>query len=182
MGYQGNRGRELVMSTNANIFDESFLPDFEAFEVPPETVDADEIDEAVDTPEPIALGSDLLFNFVTGMFDTGSGNQLILAGEDRALVQWITVALLTPRGAFLIYPNEFGSDLHTLRGGGFTASEIASEIPVMIEDALLVHDRIDSVDNITFIIDNEGLLQVNFDVILDDDARLAFQAALPIQR
>jgi phage baseplate assembly protein W len=161
------------MSTN-------FVPDDEVFGLAPEPTDAESAFEDFEVEEPQDLGKDLQFDFIRGAFAVSPSNWLQQADEAQALVQWITVALITRRGSTVIYPGEFGSDLHELLGGSQRPQEIASEIPAMIEDALLVHDRIDSIRNVEFELSQDGLLTINFDVILDDDATLAFQASLPI--
>lgn len=65
---------------------------------------------------------------------------------DDALRQYIAKALITPRDRFAIYSDDYGNDLFDLIGADATPDLLDSEIPRMIEDALIYDDRIDSVD------------------------------------
>ena len=153
------------------------LPAFDAYGLPEERFSTDSFSGTA-VPELKDLGKDVAFSFVAGDFDLFKQNSPAAASEDRALAQWITIALITPRGRYIIYPETFGSELHTILGSGMDAEQLSLEVPEMIRSALLFHERIREVDNVRLRMIEERL-DVSFEVILDDDAKLTFSGALP---
>ena len=71
-----------------------------------------------------------------------------ISGLD-SLCQAIRIMLEVPRYRYPIYSWQFGSELETLIGSGF--SEVEQNAPAMIRDALLRDDRIDSVDGFSVV-------------------------------
>ena len=69
-----------------------------------------------------------------------------ISGLD-SLCQAIRVMLEVPRYRYPIYSWQYGSELDTLIGSGF--SDVQQKAPTMIRDALLRDDRIDEVDSFT---------------------------------
>ena len=81
---------------------------------------------------------------VTWNLDEMSGTKI--SGLD-SLWQAIRVMLEVPRYRYPIYSWQYGSELDTLIGSGF--SDVQQKAPTMIRDALLRDDRIDEVDSFT---------------------------------
>ena len=81
---------------------------------------------------------------VTWNLDEMSGTKI--SGLD-SLCQAIWVMLEVPRYRYPIYSWQYGSELDTLIGSGF--SDVQQKAPTMIRDALLRDDRIDEVDSFT---------------------------------
>lgn len=81
---------------------------------------------------------------VTWNLDEMSGTKI--SGLD-SLCQAIRVMLEVPRYRYPIYSWQYGSELDTLIGSGF--SDVEQKAPTMIRDALLRDDRIDEVDSFT---------------------------------
>ncbi len=81
---------------------------------------------------------------VTWNLDEMSGTKI--SGLD-SLCQAIRVMLEVPRYRYPIYSWQYGSELDTLIGSGF--SDVQQKAPTMIRDALLRDDRIDEVDSFT---------------------------------
>lgn len=81
---------------------------------------------------------------VTWNLDEMSGTKI--SGLD-SLCQAIRVMLEIPRYRYPIYSWQYGSELDTLIGSGF--SDVQQKAPTMIRDALLRDDRIDEVDSFT---------------------------------
>ena len=75
---------------------------------------------------------------VTWNLDEMSGTKI--SGLD-SLCQAIRVMLEVPRYRYPIYSWQYGSELDTLIGSGF--SDVQQKAPTMIRDALLRDDRID---------------------------------------
>ena len=80
----------------------------------------------------------------TWNLDEMSGTKI--SGLD-SLCQAIRVMLEVPRYRYPIYSWQYGSELDTLIGSGF--SDVQQKAPAMIRDALLRDDRIDEVDSFT---------------------------------
>ncbi len=83
---------------------------------------------------------------VTWNLDQMNGAKI--SGLD-SLCQAIRIMLEVPRYRYPIYSWQFGSELETLIGSGF--SEVEQNAPAMIRDALLRDDRIDSVDGFSVV-------------------------------
>lgn len=62
--------------------------------------------------------------------------------EEQAIRQFIRKALMTARFRFLIYDDQYGSELEYLIGSDVTDEFLQSEIPRAITDALIYDDRI----------------------------------------
>ena len=80
----------------------------------------------------------------TWNLDEMSGTRI--SGLD-SLCQAIRVMLEVPRYRYPIYSWQYGSELDTLIGSGF--SDVQQKAPTMIRDALLRDDRIEEVDSFT---------------------------------
>ncbi len=81
---------------------------------------------------------------VTWNLDEMSGTKI---SSLDSLCQAIRVMLEVPRYRYPIYSWQYGSELDTLIGSGF--SDVQQKAPTMIRDALLRDDRIDEVDSFT---------------------------------
>jgi hypothetical protein len=77
-------------------------------------------------------------------------------GED-AIKQFALKALITERSKYAIYTDDYGTELLDLIGEDVTADLIESEIPRMVEEALIYDDRIDSVSDIILTRDGDKL-------------------------
>ncbi|MFE7820600.1 DUF2634 domain-containing protein [Priestia megaterium] len=69
--------------------------------------------------------------------------------EKEALKQAVHKALITARERFLIYTDEYGCELEDLIGSSVTKAFIETDIPRVIEEALIYDDRIESVNELT---------------------------------
>jgi hypothetical protein len=61
---------------------------------------------------------------------------------DLALRQFVFKAIMTPRSRYLIYDDEYGTELEDLIGADVTDAFLQEEIPRVIRDALVYDDRI----------------------------------------
>ncbi|MEW4281758.1 DUF2634 domain-containing protein [Priestia megaterium] len=68
--------------------------------------------------------------------------------EKEALKQAVHKALITARERFLIYTDEYGCELEDLIGSSVTKAFIETDIPRVIEEALIYDDRIESVNDL----------------------------------
>jgi len=88
-------------------------------------------------------------------FDNGriSGQ---ITGID-AIKQYVYKALLTARSRYLIYTDDYGSELSALIGSDVTRAYLDAEIPRMVRDALIYHDDINDVTDITYELSGDAL-------------------------
>jgi len=78
-------------------------------------------------------------------------------GKD-AVFQAIKKALLTPRFRCMIYDNQYGSELKQVIIAGNATREFAeTEIPRMVQDAVLVDDRVFSVVDFSISFETENV-------------------------
>lgn len=74
----------------------------------------------------------------------------VIDGEP-ALRQFIRKAIMTARYRFVIYDDQYGSEVDRLIGAyDATDALIRAELPRLIREALIYDDRIANVDNFTF--------------------------------
>ncbi|WP_028553155.1 DUF2634 domain-containing protein [Paenibacillus sp. UNC451MF] len=73
-------------------------------------------------------------------FDNGTIGELI--DGTAALRQFIRKALATPRYRYLIYNDQYGSEVEKLIGQDLPLALLQSEIPRLIKEALIYDDRI----------------------------------------
>lgn len=69
--------------------------------------------------------------------------------NERAIRQYVRKALLTARNRFIIYDDQYGSELESLIGQQLTTALIETEIPRLVREAIVYDDRIDNVTNIS---------------------------------
>lgn len=86
----------------------------------------------------------------------------------EAIRQFIYKAIRTARFRFPIYDDDYGSEVDALIGQDVSLSLLETEIPRVIEEAIIYDDRIDSVHD--FELTREGdRLYVSFYVDIADD-------------
>lgn len=112
------------------------------------TVDEQEIIEPSKT---YRLGYDT--NEISGLID----------GEE-ALRQFIIKAIRTARFRFLIYDNQYGSELEELIGSDVSLELLQTEIPRVITDALIYDDRVADVVDFEIVRESDRLF-VSFRVV-----------------
>lgn len=72
----------------------------------------------------------------------------------EAIRQFIAKAIKTARNRFLIYDDQYGSELDDLLGANVTRELLEEEIPRVIREALIYDERINDVTN--FVVTSEG--------------------------
>lgn len=92
-------------------------------------------------------------------FDTGAMGGIV--DGPAALRQFVIKAIKTARFRFAVYDDEYGCELDDLIGQNATQALIESEIPRVIEEALIYDDRIERVYNFT-ITKEADVLSVSF--------------------
>jgi hypothetical protein len=107
----------------------------------------------------------------TYLLDVDNGRIGDFIDNEDALRQFIAKAVNTPRLRFLLYDDQYGSELPDLLGEDVTPEFLDSEIPRLITDALVYDDRIDSVSDFVVSRDGDGVY-VTFTVTTTDGTLL----------
>lgn len=82
--------------------------------------------------------------------------------EQDAMKQAIEKALATPRFAYLIYSDNYGSDLNDLIGEDLDL--VKAETERIVSEALLVDDRILMIDNFVLTVTGRSSIAIDFNV------------------
>lgn len=81
----------------------------------------------------------------TWRLDRESGRIIEVIDDEEALYQFITKALRTARYRYRIYDEQYGNEIEGLIGSNVSDALAQSEIPRLIEEALIYDDRINEV-------------------------------------
>lgn len=120
-------------------------------------------------PPPIPFGRSWVFDWELGQFVVaGAPDDTVGTGT---LAQWCLCAIHTARYACPVFSDEFGTEDPDDLIGEFAAGTLLSDWQAAIVEALMVHDRITSVENFDASWDPAaGVLTVtSLDVITDED-------------
>ncbi|BCN32063.1 DUF2634 domain-containing protein [Anaeromicropila herbilytica] len=79
----------------------------------------------------------------------------------EALKIWIYLALHTARYRFVIYSWDYGNELDELIGKSYSKEYLEMECKDMVEQCLLVNEKIESIDNFNMAL-NEDKLTISF--------------------
>jgi hypothetical protein len=125
--------------------------------------------EEIENDSPAPFGRSWRFDFVAGQF-VRDGTVPKVVYELDSLIMWVEKTLRTARLAHPIYSDEYGVEgAATFEPVGRQLDEeILNEYQDALTEALLIHDRIVSVENYSFDQDPfEETLQVSFTVMVD---------------
>jgi Protein of unknown function (DUF2634). len=89
-------------------------------------------------------------------FDKGRLTGDIVEGQE-ALKIWIYLALKCTRYRYVIYSWDYGNELESLIGNSFSREYLEAECKDMVENCLLVNEKIKSIDNFEITLDNDQL-------------------------
>lgn len=100
----------------------------------------------------------------------------LIDGEE-ALRQFIRKAIQTARYRFLIYTDQYGSELESLVGEDVSAELLQAEIPRLVREALIYDDRIDDVVDFEISRDSDKVY-VAFHVVTADGLNITEEVTL----
>lgn len=112
---------------------------FKTFDIP--------IDVEDDTAPP-HYGTAPRFDFEKGDFILQAGRLVMIEGY-HAWVQWCVKTVLTQRYRFIIYDDDYGTELEDLERHQRSQSDLESFVEETIRDALMQDDRTGSVNDFT---------------------------------
>lgn len=100
----------------------------------------------------------------TYALDFNTGNIKGMIDGIEAVKQFVQKAIKTPRYRHLIYTDDYGCEIESLIGQGFTSSFTKSEIIRVITEALIYDERINRVYNFEIAsVDDEVHVKFNID-------------------
>lgn len=124
----------------------------------------------VDPDPPVPFGSSWGFDWSAGQF-LRMGRSPAPVGELDAVAEWAQMALHSARWAHPVFDDTFGIEEPDGVIGEFAEGEALADWQRSVVDALLVHDRIASVENVLLDWDpTTGVLTVlSLDIVTDED-------------
>lgn len=122
----------------------------------------DELDEDLENED--EQGDDTPVEF--GVLSTWDNMNGARVDGSKALAIWARNALLTPRGRYEIFTEDYGSDLEDLIGVSSDAEYLAAEAERMVEECVTMHEGITGIDNFTSTFD-DGTLAITFTLVTD---------------
>lgn len=127
----------------------------------------------INAPAPIPFGKTWQFDFERGQFTHTGSSPTVVTGFS-ALEEWCQMAIHSARYAHEVFSDVFGMDEPDDLIGNFAIGEALADWQAALVDALMVHDRITSVENFDMVWDpSTGILTINsFDIVTDEDARV----------
>lgn len=129
---------------------------------------------AVDDDPPRPFGRTWRFDWECGQFVRAGQSPAETAGFG-ALEEWCLMAVHTARFAHALFSDEFGMERPESVIGEFAVGETLADWERHLTEALMVHDRVSSIENVQLRWDpRAGVLYVDrFDVVTDEDQRVS---------
>jgi hypothetical protein len=125
----------------------------------------------VPPPAPVPFGATWLFDFETGQFVQRGSSPVPVSGF-AALEQWCLMAIQSVRYAHPVFSDDFGrEEPEESLIGELAAGEALADWQAALVEALLVHERITSIEDFTMTWDpSTGVLYIeSFTVVTDTD-------------
>ena len=103
--------------------------------------------------------------------DFNSGEPLIINGDfvkvygDSAVAVWCYYALKIPKGRFLAFTRNYGSELEEKIIGKQYNSDTYSKVKRIVEDCLLVNPYIKSIDNVQVDFDDRLTIEIELTTV-----------------
>ena len=125
----------------------------------------------VSPPTPLPIGTSWEFDFELGQFVHSGMAPQTAAGLFGALEQWCLMAIHSARYASVVFSDDFGMEMPDAPIGRLPSAETLADWRQNLTEALLVHDRVTSVENIDLAWDPSGsVLVVNSLTVVTDEA------------
>jgi len=105
---------------------------------------------AIATTPPLAM--EYAWDYTNNDFLLVDGKNVIVVGTEAVKV-WIWKCLETQKNTFKAYDGNFGNDLETLYGQGYSVAALKSEIERYLKEALLVSVYITGISAISITVD-----------------------------
>lgn len=117
-------------------------------------INIEEEREIENIKEELPVFREYKINFSSGQLITNDHGENIIVEKDEALKIWIWKVLQTNKYRYKIYSYNYGNELETLVGKGYSKELVDSEVSRYLEECLLANPYIKSIENIN--VDFEG--------------------------
>lgn len=104
--------------------------------------------EIEDIKEELPTFKEYQLNFQTGEIILNEQGENVIVEKNDALKIWIWKVLQTNKHKYKIYSSNYGNELETLIGKGYSKELIDSEVTRYLEECLLANPYIKSIDNV----------------------------------
>ncbi|NEZ47954.1 DUF2634 domain-containing protein [Clostridium niameyense] len=108
----------------------------------------EDIEETIQQNE-LPIFKEYKLDFQTGELILNEQGENIIVEKDKALKIWIWKVLQTNKYRYKIYSNNYGNELETLIGKGYSKELIDSEVIRYLEECLLANPYLKSIDNVS---------------------------------
>ena len=108
--------------------------------------------------------------------DFSTGNPIIKNGDfvvvenNEAIRAWCYYALKIPKGRFLAFTNNYGSELEEKIIGKQYSSDTQKQMKKIVEDCLLVNKYIKSIDNVAVSFDDKINIEIELTTVYQKGA------------
>jgi len=122
-------------------------------------------------PPPVPFGRTAPFDYATGRFIRLGDGAIPWVSGKAALREWIYAALQTGRGGCPLYDDEFGFERPNDFLGSVDPSEQMATLEERLRDCVLVHDRVQDIDDYEAEYDpRRGVIEIEDLTIVTDEA------------
>ncbi|PEL12661.1 DUF2634 domain-containing protein [Bacillus sp. AFS017336] len=116
--------------------------------------------ENIISTEELPLYKEWAWDFDLNDFKLNNGKPYLVEGEE-AIKIWAYKALITERFKYTVYSWDYGSELNSLIGSGFSNEAVEIETERMIKEALLVNPYITDITD-TSITAEDDVVNISF--------------------
>jgi hypothetical protein len=126
--------------------------------------DVEDISVSIDLPIP----KEWAWNFEKNDFLLKNNKPYLVEGQEAVRI-WAYKALMTERFKHEFYSWEYGSEIYSLIGSGFTRAAVDSEVPRLVWEALQPNPYITSVNNLNINFDGDSLtVEITIETVFGD--------------
>ena len=112
----------------------------------------------------LPVAKDIAIDFNTGEPIIKNGDFVVVYG-DEAIKVWCYYALKIPKGRFLAFTNNYGSELEEKIIGKQYNSDTQKQVKRIVEDCLLVNKYIKSIDNVAVSFDDKINIEIELTTV-----------------
>ncbi|PGT89221.1 MULTISPECIES: DUF2634 domain-containing protein [Bacillaceae] len=113
-------------------------------------------DEQTNAETPIPMAREWAWDIEKGDFKLQNGKPYIVEGIDAVKI-WVYKSLKTNRFKHSFYSWDYGSELNSLVGSGFTKGAAELEAKRMIEECLIDNPYIEGIDSLSVVFEDDTL-------------------------
>ena len=121
----------------------------------------------------LPVAKEIAIDFSTGEPIIKNGD-FVVVEKNEAIKVWCYYALKIPKGRFLAFTNNYGSELEEKIIGKQYNSDTYSKVKRIVEDCLLVNPYIKSIDNVTVSFNDKINIEIELTTVYEKGAVVAY--------